>query len=184
MFMATAVLVRTGQLDLASRMLIKYAARLQRPDGIFMHASDGPVAWGRGNGFAAFGAMEALSAMPATHPLRPQILSMLHRQMAALKTMQAPDGMWREVIDERGSYRELTATAMIFSAMVRVARSIVCTGCSSRLARARRAYRRRWVARGCVRRHRRRCDEGVLLEQEGDQRDGRSRRRDGADGGY
>jgi rhamnogalacturonyl hydrolase YesR len=63
--------------------------------------------------------MEALSAMPAAHPLRPKILEMLHRQMAALKTMQAPDGMWREVIDEPGSYRELTATAMIFSAMAR-----------------------------------------------------------------
>ena len=119
MFMATAVLVRTGQLDLAARMLSQYAERLQRPDGIFMHGSDGPVAWGRGNGFAAFGAMEALSVMPASHPLRRKILEMLRRQMAALKTMQAPDGMWREVIDEPGSYRELTATAMIFSVMAR-----------------------------------------------------------------
>ena len=119
MFMATAVLVRTGQLDLAARMLIQYAVRLQRPDGIFMHGTDGPIAWGRGNGFAAFGAMEALSAMPATHPLRPKLMDILHRQMAALKTTQAPDGMWREVIDEPGSYRELTATAMIFSVIAR-----------------------------------------------------------------
>lgn len=119
MFMATAVLVRTGQIDLAARMLVQYAVRLQRPDGIFIHGTDGPVAWGRGNGFAAFGAIEALSAMPADHALRAKVLEMFRRQMAALKTMQAPDGMWREVIDEPGSYRELTATAMIFTAMTR-----------------------------------------------------------------
>ena len=119
MFMATAILARTGQIDLASRMLIQYAARLQRPDGIFIHGADGPIAWGRGNGFAAFGAMEALSAMPSAHPMRAKVLEVLRRQMAALKTMQAPDGMWREVIDEPGSYRELTATAMIFSSMAR-----------------------------------------------------------------
>jgi unsaturated rhamnogalacturonyl hydrolase len=119
MFMATAVLARTGQIDLAARKLVDYAARLQRPDGIFVHGSDGPFAWGRGNGFAAFGAIEALSVMPARHPMRPQVLAMFRRHMAALKTMQAPDGMWQEVIDEPGSYREVTATAMIFSAMAR-----------------------------------------------------------------
>ncbi len=82
MFMATAVLVRSGRLDLAGRMLLQYAGRLQRPDGIFIHGVDGPIAWGRGNGFAAFGAMEALSAMPASDPLRPKDLG----------HVSAPDG--------------------------------------------------------------------------------------------
>ena len=75
LFMATAVLARTGDghfLDLAARQLIAYAERLQRPDGVFMHAVGGPVAWGRGNGFAALGLMEALSAMPVPHPSRQQ----------------------------------------------------------------------------------------------------------------
>jgi unsaturated rhamnogalacturonyl hydrolase len=119
MFMATAVLARTGQLDLAARKLVEYAARLQRPDGVFIHGTDGPWAWGRGNGFAAFGAMEALTAMRADSPQRPAILTMFRRHMAALVKAQAPDGMWNEIIDEPGSYRELTATAMIFSAMSR-----------------------------------------------------------------
>src|SRR5581483_7488969 len=51
MFMATVVLARNGKVDLASRMLMAYASRLQRPDGVFNHATNGPVAWGRGNGF-------------------------------------------------------------------------------------------------------------------------------------
>jgi rhamnogalacturonyl hydrolase YesR len=122
MFMATAVLARAGDghfLDLAARQLIDYAARLQRPDGVFIHAVDGPVAWGRGNGFAALGLMEALSAMAEPHPPRARLLAIYRRQMAAMKANQAPDGTWREIIDEPGAYREETATAMVLSAMAR-----------------------------------------------------------------
>jgi rhamnogalacturonyl hydrolase YesR len=119
MFMATAVLVRTAQLDLAARKLLDYAARLQRRDGLFVHGTDGPWTWGRGNGFAAFGAMEALSAMPVDYPARAAVLGLFRRQMAALVKAQAPDGMWNEIVNEPGSYREVTATAMIFSAMAR-----------------------------------------------------------------
>ncbi len=122
MFMATAVLARAGDghfLDLAARQLSDYAARLQRADGVFVHAVDGPVAWGRGNGFAALGLMEALTAMPVPHPSREQLLDIYRRQMAAMKANQAPDGAWREVIDQPGAYREETATAMLLAAMAR-----------------------------------------------------------------
>jgi rhamnogalacturonyl hydrolase YesR len=128
MFMATAVLARAGSgrfMDLAARQLIEYAARLQRADGLFIHAVDGPVAWGRGNGFAAFGLMEALetlttmSAMPESLPSRARLLDIYSRQMQAVTANQAPDGTWREVIDLPGAYREETATAMLMSAMAR-----------------------------------------------------------------
>jgi rhamnogalacturonyl hydrolase YesR len=117
MFMATAVLVRADQVDLAARMLVAYAKRLQRPDGLFIHGTDGPWAWGRGNGFAAFGTAEVLSNLPPQHPLRPVIFDIFRRQMSALAKAQAPDGMWNEVVDEPGSYRELTVTAMIYTMM-------------------------------------------------------------------
>jgi rhamnogalacturonyl hydrolase YesR len=126
MFMATVVLARTSalagrerDLDTAARMLIAYASRLQRPDGIFIHATTGPFAWGRGNGFAALGLVEALTAMPASHPSRAPLLEIYRRHMDAIRRQQAPDGMWREVIDEPGSYREETATAMLMTAMAR-----------------------------------------------------------------
>ena len=106
-------------LDAAAAMLIDYAARLQRPDGVFVHATDGPFAWGRGNGFAALGLIETLAAAPEGHPSRARLLEVYRRHMAGLKAQQAPDGMWRQVIDEPGSYREETATAMILSAMAR-----------------------------------------------------------------
>jgi len=144
MFMASAILARTAgmpdrgrDLDRAAELLIAYAGRLQQPDGIFNHAVDGPAAWGRGNGFAAFGMMEALTAMDAPrlgpapaglakarsaaaeHPSRAAVLAIFRKQMRGLAAWQAPDGMWREIIDQAGAYREVTATAMILTAMAR-----------------------------------------------------------------
>ena len=126
MFMAPAILARTGgmperagDLDRAAQLLVAYAGRLQQPDGIFHHATDGPAAWGRGNGFAALGLMEALAAMPPTHRLRAAVLEIFSKQMRGLATWQAPDGMWREIIDRPEAYREETATAMILTALVR-----------------------------------------------------------------
>src|SRR5262249_46283765 len=121
-----AVLARVGRmqgqderLNEAARLLVDYSAKLQRPDGIFVHAVDGPFAWGRGNGFAAFGLMETLTAMPDRHPMRAPLLGIYRKHMTALKAHQSPDGMWREVIDEPGAYREATATAMLTTAMAR-----------------------------------------------------------------
>jgi rhamnogalacturonyl hydrolase YesR len=127
MFMAASILSResertsrqTGDLDAAASLVLDYAKRLQRADGLFNHAVDGPAAWGRGNGFAAFGLIEVLSAMPAGHPLRGPLLDVYRRLMGAVRGEQSPDGMWREVIDEPGAYREETATAMLMTAMAR-----------------------------------------------------------------
>jgi unsaturated rhamnogalacturonyl hydrolase len=144
MFMGSAILARTAamdgrahDLDRAAQRLIAYAGRLQQPDGIFNHAVDGPAAWGRGNGFAAFGLMEVLTAMDAArlgpaaagpakaqsatadHPSRAALLGIFAKQMKGLAGWQAPDGTWREIIDRPGAYREETATAMILTAMAR-----------------------------------------------------------------
>ena len=126
MFMATSVLARaakrTGEAkygDAVARLLTTYAERLQRQDRLFIHAASGPHAWGRGNGFAAFGLMEALTHMPAAWPARPQVLASFRRLMDGMRRHQAPDGSWHQVIDEAGSYREFTATAMVVAAMAR-----------------------------------------------------------------
>ena len=126
MFMSGVVLARTarlrshqGDFDIAARLLTAYAGRLQRTDGLFNHAIDGPIAWGRGNGFAAMGLTEVLTTMPTSHPQRRTLLEIYRRQMAAAKSAQAPDGMWREIIDDPAAYREETATAMLLTAMAR-----------------------------------------------------------------
>jgi rhamnogalacturonyl hydrolase YesR len=126
MFMATALLARVGAATkdpkygaAAGRLLTSYAESLQRPDGLFIHAVDGPHAWGRGNGFALLGVTEALTYLPATWPDRARVLEIYRKHTRALVTHQSDDGSWRQVVDEPGSYRELTITAMTVAAMAR-----------------------------------------------------------------
>src|SRR5918995_6413077 len=74
MFMAGAVLSRSGRgpRSVLRRMLKMYANKLQRPDGLFVHAESGPHAWGRGNGFALLGVTEALTHMPESWDPMPE----------------------------------------------------------------------------------------------------------------
>lgn len=126
MYMSASLLARVGARTgdpryaaVAGRVLTTYAARLQRPDGLFVHDVDGPVAWGRGNGFAALGLAEALARLPESWPDRGRVLEVYRRLMEALAAHQSEDGSWRQVVDVPTSYRELTVTAMTVAAMAR-----------------------------------------------------------------
>ena len=122
MFMATSVLSRVGtaeQTAVVGKLLTVYAGKLQRPDGIFIHAVDGPHAWGRGNGFALLGLTEALTHLPAGWSERASVLEIYRKHVAAIAKLQSDDGSWRQVVDEPTSYRELTVTAMTTAAMAR-----------------------------------------------------------------
>jgi rhamnogalacturonyl hydrolase YesR len=129
MFMASAVLARIGNDEAVTtlRKLLKtYAGKLQRADGLFVHAAAAPHAWGRGNGFALLGVTEALTHLPETWPTMPEpwatraeVLGVYRRHVAALAKHQSDDGSWRQVVDEPSSYRELTVTAMTTAALAR-----------------------------------------------------------------
>jgi len=123
MFMAGAVLSRVGSDTTTHRalhlLLAAYTKKLQRPDGLFIHAENGPYAWGRGNGFALLGLTEALTHLPSTWQGRDDVLDIYRRQVAALVKHQSDDGSWRQVVDEPASYRELTVTAMTVAALAR-----------------------------------------------------------------
>ena len=121
-FLGTIAAVRAGDpegLAAAVRLVTTYAARLQQPDGLFHHDAGAPAAWGRGNGFGALGLSELLTVLPADHPERGAVLDIHRRHLAAMRARQAPDGMWRQVVDEPGSYRETSVTAMTLTAMAR-----------------------------------------------------------------
>lgn len=126
MYMGAAPLVRVASLtkdvryaNAASRLLLSYAEKLQRPDGIFIHATNGPHAWGRGNGFASLGLADALQHLPAEAPDRARLLSVYRTHLTALLTFQSDDGTWRQVIDEPSAFRELTSTALFLTTMAR-----------------------------------------------------------------
>ena len=126
MFMASSLLSRVGARTgdarygaTVGRLLTSYTENLQRPDGLFVHSAGGPHAWGRANGFALLGLTEALTFLPDDWAERPGVLDIYRRHAEALVRHQAPDGMWHQVVDEPGSYRELTVTSMTLVAMAR-----------------------------------------------------------------
>jgi rhamnogalacturonyl hydrolase YesR len=122
MFMAGSVWSRVGNGAYAgplTLLLTGYAEMLQRPDGLFIHAVDGPFAWGRGNGFALLGLTEALTHLPKDWAERPRVLEIYRKHVEALGKHQSDDGSWRQVVDEPESYRELTVTAMTVAALSR-----------------------------------------------------------------
>jgi len=126
MYMAAGLLARVAALTAdpryaraAAHLLVSYAEKLQRPDGLFIHATNGPHAWGRGNGFASLGLADALLHLPADAPERPRLLAIFRTHVAALLKVQSEDGSWRQVLDEPGSYQELTSTALFLSTLAR-----------------------------------------------------------------
>jgi rhamnogalacturonyl hydrolase YesR len=94
-------------------------AGTQQENGLFWHDRSSPYYWGRGNGFAALGFAEALSYLPDAHPRRESIRQIHLKHLAALRQVQQPSGMYRQVLDFGGSYQEFTATCMIGYAMAR-----------------------------------------------------------------
>ncbi|MCY4638703.1 MAG: glycoside hydrolase family 88 protein [Acidobacteria bacterium] len=121
-FLGTIAAVRAGDpegLAAAVRLVTTAAARLQQSNGLFHHDAAAPTAWGRGNGFGALGLAELLTALPADHPERAAVLDVHRRHLAGMRAQQAPDGMWRQIVDVPGSYRETSVTAMTLTAMAR-----------------------------------------------------------------
>ena len=68
---ATTAQDRLG-MEAAVRLITRYANQLQRPSGLWHHAPNAPVTWGRGNGFAARGIAETRSSLPPNHSASPK----------------------------------------------------------------------------------------------------------------
>ena len=125
-FMGTPILVKAGKLTGEQRyydMAIRHMRFMQklclRRDGIYRHSPLDETAWGRGNGFPAIGLALSLESLPKTDAGYPEMLAAFQKHIAALSKYQDETGMWREVIDLPGSYREFTATSMIAVSMIK-----------------------------------------------------------------
>lgn len=111
----------TGQgiyLERAALTMSAYLRRLQQPNGLFHHTQTSPVFWGRGNGWVAVGMTELLLDLPANHALRPQILGCFQHMFSALASYPDMTGGFRQLIDVRDSWLEMSGTAMFTFAMV------------------------------------------------------------------
>ncbi len=105
-------------LDRAANEMVAYLDKLQQPNGLFYHAPDVPFFWGRGDGWVAAGMAEMLRSLPASHPQRARIMSAYKLMMAALLKYQAPDGMWRQLIDRDDAWEESSSSGMFTFALV------------------------------------------------------------------
>ena len=98
----------------------RYMSKLcLRADGLYRHSPLDEAAWGRGNGFPALGLALALADIPKDHPGHREMLLALRSHLETLSKFQDETGMWRQVVDKPGAYREFSATAMIGTAMLR-----------------------------------------------------------------
>lgn len=129
-FMSCPLLVQAGRLtgdakyfDMSLRHLAFMRTLCARKDGLYRNSPLNEAAWGRGNGFPALGLAWSLSNMPQDYPGRETMLAAFQEHLAALAKHQDPTGMWHQVIDHPGSYRELTATCMTTFAMIRGVRN-------------------------------------------------------------
>ncbi len=129
-FMGCPILIETAKLtgeEKYQRLALSHFAfmkkRVLREDGIYRHSPLCETAWGRGNGFPALGLAWSLSVMRPEDPAFPVFLNEFQTHLRALRKLQDPNGMWHQVMDDAGSYRELTSTCMITFAMIRGVRN-------------------------------------------------------------
>jgi rhamnogalacturonyl hydrolase YesR len=112
-------------IDDAARQVINMAARVQDTDGVWYHGyfenekKRSPIKWGRGNGWAMLSTVEVLSAMPADHPDRAKLIDILKRHIDGIKPLQAPSGLWRQVLDKPELWEETSSTAMFAYSIAR-----------------------------------------------------------------
>jgi unsaturated rhamnogalacturonyl hydrolase len=118
-FMATPLLAEAGRYDDALAQFRFIQKLCLRPDGLYRHSPLDDAAWGRGNAFPALGMAWALERIPESHAAFDEIRRAFQNLMSALATQQDDLGMWRQVIDRPGAYREFSSTSMIAVAMLK-----------------------------------------------------------------
>lgn len=125
MFMITALQSQaykiTGDreyIDRAAREMVLYLEHMQRENGLFDHGPGAPFAWSRGNGWMAVGMTEVLRALPADNECYGPIMESYRRMMSTLVSLQSPEGMWRQVVDDSSMWEESSGSAMFTYALI------------------------------------------------------------------
>ncbi len=135
LFMAAFLLLRVGVMNKDEEMIndalnqwywhIKY---LQNPSsGFYYHGYNNitkdhmsGIYWARANAWAAFTMSKVGEILPKAYlyPKFMDVAGSLNEQLAALKTVQTEDGLWRTVLNDPESYEEISASAGIAAAML------------------------------------------------------------------
>lgn len=104
--------------DHVATQLAAYLDRLQEPNGLFHHGPEAPFYWGRGNGWVAAALAEVLQSLPPDHPQFARLMAGYRKMMAGLKAVQAPSGLWHQLLDNSESWEETSSTGMFTYALI------------------------------------------------------------------
>jgi len=135
LFMAALLMLRVGVMNQDQELVddalnqwywhIRY---LQDPgSGLYYHGYDNiagdhmsGIYWGRANAWAAYTMSKVGGLLPQCYlyPKYIDVAGSLNEQLAALKTVQTENGLWRTVLDDEESYEEISASAGIAAAML------------------------------------------------------------------
>ena len=99
-------------LERAALELDAYVQKLQQPNGLFFHGENARFFWGRGNGWVAAALAEILSELPKNNIHYSSLYKAYVKMMQSLLNFHAEDGMWRQLIDRTGAWKETSSTAM------------------------------------------------------------------------
>lgn len=107
-----------------------FAAKLQDPvTGLCTHAWDVPhrralgAKWARGNGWVGVATVEILDELPASHPKRVELESVLTDLAKGLVAKQQANGLWDTLVDTPGAgYSESSGSALAAYALAKGAR--------------------------------------------------------------
>ena len=133
LYMSVCFLSRMGEFtgdkrffDDAARQVINFHKYLfNEQTGLMYHcwysASDqqGVAFWGRANGWAMMAQLDLLDRLPANHPQRDTLLTLLRKHVLGLARYQGADGLWHQLLDKRDSYQETSCSAMITYSVAR-----------------------------------------------------------------
>jgi len=133
LYMSVPCLAQMGKLtgdrryfDDAAKQILQFHSRMFVPEkGLWMHGwiqemSPHPAFhWGRANGWAFMATAELLSVLPKDHPDRTRLLDIFKAHAAGLRQVQAPSGLWHQLLDRPDSYEETSSSAMFVFAMAR-----------------------------------------------------------------
>lgn len=132
-YMATSFLTQMGKLtgdnkyfDEAAKQLINIDQYLWCAEKqLYYHCyytdlqRNGVAFWGRANGWIAVSLANLIDAMPANHPKRTQLISLLEKQIVGFSRYQNANGMWNQLVDKSESYDESSVTAMYVYAVAK-----------------------------------------------------------------
>ena len=135
LFMAAFFLLRVGvklnnaeMIDDALNQYYWHIHYLQNPEtGLYYHGYNNITGdhmsgfyWGRANAWAAYTMSQVGNILPEAYlyPKYLEVTGSLNEQLAALKLLQTENGLRRTILDDEGSYEEVSASAGIAAAML------------------------------------------------------------------